>query len=610
MRLNKIFFVIVLIFSISYGAKEPVNINFQSLDIKDLVKVTSKIIKKNILFTENINGKVDFISNKQLYKEDIVNVLLYVLESKGYTIVDNHDILRVVKINDAVQYNLPIYSTKNGNGSSLAMVTEVFVVEHTNVDYISSKIRHLISKSAKLVSDKNSNSIILTDFKDNIDTVKKIITLISKDTKKYTQNIILKNIQATTLSIELKAISKAIFDETIEKEKVDILVNKDTNSLMLVGKKSNVEFLNDYIESIDKDGSLIEKVVEVIALKNIEAKNLATTLNAIINNKKYKNTDDKTFISTDEELNSVILIGTKNEVNYFQELIDKLDKQRQQVFVQARIIEVSDTKTNNLGIQYGLRGFKSGGSGLATFSSALNGDASLSSVMDFSSIGSYGFDLGMMKNGLLLGATVNLLKQNQALDVVSEPSLLCINNKESSIYVGETKSIKTNSSTTDGGTTNASYSREDIGLTLKVKPRISNSNKVTLEITTILEDASQTQTNDQPDTSKKEVKTTAIVNDGESVIIGGLIKNKTETTENKVPLLGDIPLFGQLFKNNYEYNDKINLVVIITPYIVPKSEDLTYIRNKLLDLKSLEEKYTQKIFDELEKRKNEEKNDS
>jgi len=610
MRLNKIFFVIVLIFSISYGAKEPVNINFQSLDIKDLVKVTSKIIKKNILFTENINGKVDFISNKQLYKEDIVNVLLYVLESKGYTIVDNHDILRVVKINDAVQYNLPIYSTKNGNGSSLAMVTEVFVVEHTNVDYISSKIRHLISKSAKLVSDKNSNSIILTDFKDNIDTVKKIITLISKDTKKYTQNIILKNIQATTLSIELKAISKAIFDETIEKEKVDILVNKDTNSLMLVGKKSNVEFLNDYIESIDKDGSLIEKVVEVIALKNIEAKNLATTINAIINNKKYKNTDDKTFISTDEELNSVILIGTKNEVNYFQELIDKLDKQRQQVFVQARIIEVSDTKTNNLGIQYGLRGFKSGGSGLATFSSALNGDASLSSVMDFSSIGSYGFDLGMMKNGLLLGATVNLLKQNQALDVVSEPSLLCINNKESSIYVGETKSIKTNSSTTDGGTTNASYSREDIGLTLKVKPRISNSNKVTLEITTILEDASQTQTNDQPDTSKKEVKTTAIVNDGESVIIGGLIKNKTETTENKVPLLGDIPLLGQLFKNNYEYNDKINLVVIITPYIVPKSEDLTYIRNKLLDLKSLEEKYTQKIFDELEKRKNEEKNDS
>ncbi len=610
MKNFKVFLIITLLLGNLYGVKkEPININFQNLNIKDLIKVTSKIIKKNILFTENIDGKVDFISNKQLYKEDIVNVLLYVLESKGFTIVNNHDILRVVKISDAVKYNLPVYITTNGS-NSLSMVTDVFKVEHTNVDYISSKIRHLISKSAKLVSDKNSNSIILTDFKDNINTVKRIISLISKDSEKYTQNIVLNNIQATTLSTELKAIAKAVFDETIEKEKVEVLVNKDTNSLMLVGKKSNVEFLIEYIKNVDKEGSLIEKVVEVIALKNIEAKNLATTLNAIINNKKYKNNDEKTFVSTDEELNSVILIGTKSEVQYFQELITKLDKQRQQVFVQARIIEVSDMKTNNLGIQYGLRGFESGGSGLATFSSALNGDSSLSSVLDFSSISSYGFDLATMKNGLLLGATVNLLKQNRALDVVSEPSLLCINNKESSIYVGETKSIKTNSSTTDGGTTNSSYSREDIGLTLKVKPRISNSNKVTLEITTILEDASQTQTNDQPDTSKKEVQTTAIVNDGESVIIGGLIKNKMETTEDKVPLLGDIPILGNLFKNNAEYNDKINLVVIVTPYIVPKSEDLTYIRNKLLDLKALEEKYTKGIMDKLEAKKEKSKNDS
>lgn len=610
MKMHKIFFIILLISGLAFGNnKQPVNINFQNLDIKDLVKLTSKIIKKNILFTEKINGKVDFISNKQLYKEDIVNVLLYVLEAKGYTIVNNHDILRIIKISDAAKYNLPIFST-NHNLSSLAMITEVFKVKNSNVDYISSKIRHLISNSAKLISDKDSNSIIITDFKDNIDTVKKVISLISNDTKKYTENILLKNIQAVGLSVELKAISKAVFNESIEKEKVEILVNKDTNSLMLVGKQSNVEFLINYIKKVDKKGSLVEKVVEVIALKNIEAKNIATTLNAIINNKKYKNNDEKTFVSTDEELNSVILIGTKSEVIYFQELINKLDKQRQQVFVQAKIIEVSDSRTNNLGIQYGLKGFESGGSGLATFSSALNGDTSLSSTVSFDAISSYGFDLATMKNGLLLGATVNLLKQNKALDVVSEPSLLCINNKQSSIYVGETKSIKTNSSTTDGGTTNASYSREDIGLTLEVKPRISNSDKVTLDITAVLEDASQTQTNDQPDTSKKEVKTTAIVNDGESVIIGGLIKNKTETAEDKIPLLGDIPVLGELFKNNYKYNDKINLVVIITPYIVPKSEDLTFIRNKLLNLKALEEKYTKQILDKLEERKNKENNES
>ncbi len=606
MKLIRIFLMVLLVASVSYGLKDrpkqPIDINFKNLSVEDLVKVTSKIIKKNILFTTKLSGKVDFISNKQLYKEDIVHVLIYVLESKGYTLVDNHDILRIVKITDAAKYNLPVFGGK-GSSSTVSMVTEVFRVEHSNVDYIVSKVRHLISKAAKLVSDKNSNSVIITDFKDNINTIKKIISLISKDGEKYTQNIVLKNIQAQTVSVELKAIAKAVFDETIAKEKVEVLINKDTNSLLLVGKKDNVMFMIDYIKTIDKTGSLIEKVVEVISLKNIEAKNLVKILNSIITNKKYKNPEEKTFISSDDELNSIVLMGTKSEVKYFQELITKLDKQRQQVFVQARIIEISETKTNNIGIQYGLRGFNSGGSGLASFSSALNGDAGLSSVLDLGSIGDYGYSLSTMKNGLLLGATVNLLKQNKALDLVSEPSLLCINNKESSIYVGETKSIKTNSSTTDGGTTNATFAREDIGLTLQVKPRISSSNKVTLEIKTTLEDASQTQTNDQPDTSKKEVTTTAIVNDGESVILGGLIKNKLETTENKVPLLGDIPLLGELFRNNYEYNDKINLVVVVTPYIIPKSEDLTYIRNKLLRLKALEDKYTEGILKKIKARK-------
>jgi general secretion pathway protein D len=176
---------------------------------------------------------------------------------------------------------------------------------------------------------------------------------------------------------------------------------------------------------------------------------------------------------------------------------------------------------------------------------------------------------------------------------VSEPSILCINNKESSIYVGETRSIKTGSTTTSGGTTQDTYKREDIGLTLKVKPRISNGNKVLLELQTILEDVAQSTTNSQPDTSKKQIVTTAIVNNGENIILGGYIKNKKEKTTDKVPFWGDIPILGSLFRSNKEINDKINLVIIVTPYIVPKSKDLTFVREQLAKLKILEEKYTQ-----------------
>ncbi len=158
-----------------------------------------------------------------------------------------------------------------------------------------------------------------------------------------------------------------------------------------------------------------------------------------------------------------------------------------------------------------------------------------------------------MSSGLALGASINLLKQSGALDIVSEPSILAINNKESSIYVGETISIKVSSSVTDGGTVKENFEREDVGLTLKVKPRISNETKVILDIETTLEGVKTTQTiSGNADTSKKQIKTTAILNNGESVIIGGLIENKSEKTEQKVPVLGDVPLFGELFKNSVE----------------------------------------------------------
>jgi general secretion pathway protein D len=207
-----------------------------------------------------------------------------------------------------------------------------------------------------------------------------------------------------------------------------------------------------------------------------------------------------------------------------------------------------------------------------------------------------------LTKGLALGATINLLNQNGAADIVSEPSLLCINNKESSIYVGQTVSIKT--STTNGTTSTEAFSREDVGLTLKVKPRISNGGKVLLNISTKIEDVTKTDgANSQPETSKKELDTTAIVNDGESVILGGYIKATEGNTIDKVPFFSDIPVLGELFKSKREIKDKINLVIIITPYIVPKSKDLTYVRNQLAQLKLLEDKYTKDAILRLEKEK-------
>ncbi len=602
MRLNKIINIglcMGLCATLASGKGEEININFKNLEIVDLMKIVSKILDKNILLEQDVSGRVDFVSNKPVDKEDVLNILMYTLEPKGFTIVDNNGILRVVRINDASKYNLPVV---NKTTQSYQMITEVFIVPNVNVDVVSSKIRHLISTSAKLVTDKDSNAIVITDFVSNIKTMKAVIDLLSVDAKKYIEEVKLKNLQATEIQPELVLMAKTIYNEQVETEKVAILLNKDTNSLMFVGQEENVKYLVNYIKSLDANGSLVAKTVDVVTLKNAEAKAVVTMITGIIANKQYKNPNDKPYASSDEESNSVILMGQKDELEYYKNLITQLDTDRQQVYVQARIIEVSENKIRNVGIKYGINGFATGSAGLGTFSSSLNGG--IAPTIPLSGTGVGGLNLASMNSGLALGVTVNLLNQNGAADIVSEPSLLCINNKQSSIYVGETRSIKTGTTTTTGGNISDNFTREDIGLTLKVKPRISNGDKVALEINTKMEDIGVANgTNGQPDTSKKDITTTAIVNNGESIILGGYIKEKVTKNEYKIPLLGDIPFLGALFRDTIETKDKINLVVIITPYIVPKTKDLTYVRNQLSELKILEDKYTKDAILRLEKMK-------
>jgi len=430
----KIFLVLIVMFHISLFSKEKININFNNLEIKEFIKIVSKVIDKNILVSANLEGKVNYIANKPTYKDEIIDLLKYILKSKGYMLVQKRGFLSVEKI---------------------------------------------------------------------------------------------------TLDIEKK----------------------------------------------------VDKFLDVIYLKNTESKSILKTLNNIILTKEYENKNYKPNITNDEEINAIIVIANKEDLLYIKKLIAKLDINRQQVYVQAKIIEISEQKTKDVGVKYGLTGGQSNGSGLLTFAANMGGDAV---AINTSSIG---LNLPNLDKGIALGATINLLNQNGAADIVSEPSLLCINNQESSIYVGETRSIKTGTTTTTGGNINDTYNRIDIGLTLKIKPLISNNNKVMLAISTKLEDVGQTTTNGQPNTTKKDLTTTAIVDNGESIILGGYIKAKKEYQINKVPLLGDIPLLGELFKNKREFQDKINLVIIITPYIVPKSKNLSFVRDNLAKLKLIEEEY-------------------
>jgi len=412
-------------------------------------------------------------------------------------------------------------------------------------------------------------------------------------------NINFKNLDIEELiKITSKQLNQNIFYMGTIEGKVDFISNEPIKKDKLLKMLEYTLFQKGYtlikeddflkIEKIDNS----KKVVSVISIKNLEAQNVLKILTTIFSNKK-----SNPMITLEKDTNSVIVIGNKKDVEYINDLITKIDTSNAQIYVKAKIVEISETKTKEIGLEYGLNGFnKYSSTSLSTFSSSFN---SLSNnAINLSEFSSFGFDIGSLSKGLSLGASINFLKQNQAVDVISEPSILCINNKESSIYVGETKSFKTGQTTNNSGTSE-SYKREEIGLRLKVKPRISD-NKIILDINTILEDAKESSTSENLDTSKKEVKTTAILNNAESVIIGGLIKSKKFQIDSGLPVLKDIPLLGTLFKNEKYINDKINLVVIITPYIVPKDSTLSIIKSKVDYLQSLEDVYVNNLLKELE----------
>jgi len=288
---------------------------------------------------------------------------------------------------------------------------------------------------------------------------------------------------------------------------------------------------------------------------------------------------------------------------------------------------VSKNESENIGIKYGFAGGDVSSSGLYAMSgnfgaSGLTNDAlsvvvgALSSIGETAKSGTTIYNPitqqyeqnpspDIVTSAFALGATLDFLETNGASKAISNPSILCLNNKESSIYVGKTIAVSSGTTSSAAAGVTNSIKREDIGLELKIKPRVSSVDKVTLDVgvklESILDDGSKNETG-QPVTAKQEVKTQAILRHGENIIIGGLVKNISRDSLSKIPLLGDIPIIGKyLFSSSSVIEEEDSLVVILTPYIIDKSEELSKLQRELGRLAEIQEEYNKEIFQKLEK---------
>ena len=623
------------IFALSVQAHaEKVNINFSNLSVNDFIKMVGKITGKNILIDGDVKGKINFVAHDKdgVEKKELIPLLNAILETKKLTLIKRGSYYHVVKAATAPGEGLPVTTDIKTGGDT--MKTVVFQLSNVNSAVIRTKIKALLHRSAKVTSFKKNNLLAITAYPRTLKAIKSLIDKIEHQQAKKSQIVHLENARVKDIFTNVQSMSKALFPQDIISEKVSVMQDISGNSIILVGKSANVRRLYNYIKQLDIKGEGDVQKMHVIPLENSNVEDMEKILSKIVpqmtENKvgvgpigKGGKPVPQAVIASDVERNALIVLANVEQYKNILDTVKQLDIEKSQVYIQAKIVEVNTNLAENIGIKYGLNGGAIGSNGL--FSLAANAGAPALSMSQellgflngnqttqFDNNGNAyttnqrAFEFGNISKVFALGVKLDLLKQNGAAQILSKPSILSTNNKESTIYVGRTQSILTQSQQSTQGSSNVlnNYSREDIGITLKVKPRLSSNNKVSLEIETTIEDIlpGSGSSADRPTTTKRSVKTNAIVNHAETIILGGLIKSADGNSVTKIPILGDIPIIGRLFRSKGNSNSKVNVVIYITPYIIKKSSDLSTLRVRLAELESVQRAYDKIIIDQLEEK--------
>ena len=630
MKLTRIILILLFAFAVLHADDEKVDVNFRDLSVKDFIEMVGKITNKNILINGDLKGKVNFVSTTPIKKISLIPLANSILASKGLTLIDKGDFYQVVKTSEASGEGLPVGSEI---GDTETMKTVMIPLKASNASVIRAKIKPLLQRGDKVISFKENNMLAITSTPATLRAIKKVINAIEKKGTKNSAFIQLKNASIKDVYPNVVNMAKKLFPKTVESEQVDIFKDDATNTIILVGKRSNIDKMLAYIKKLDRRGESTTQKMYVIPLKNSNVEDMQKILSQLVsqmNNiaprkpSKDGKPPKKAMVVSDVERNALVVLADGDQIKNIRETIRRLDVPKPQVYVKAKIVEVNTDIASQIGVKWGFEGGKI--TSKALFTMAANAGASSimisPALQGFLNTESSQYD----KNGnvitteqrpfsfssnisemFAIGAKLDLMKQNGAAHILSEPSVLCVNNKEAEIYVGQTRSILTQAqqSTVAQGNIINNYSREDIGITLKVKPRLSSNDRVSLEVKTKIEDVLPRATTDadRPTTTKREVVTNAVVSNGETIILGGLIKNVGGKSVTSVPLLGDIPVLGTFFRSKGNVVRKVNVVIYLTPYIVRSSDELKNLRKTLAELEDIQNRFNSYVRKALEGRK-------
>ncbi len=364
----------------------------------------------------------------------------------------------------------------------------------------------------------------------------------------------------------------------------------DNGALIVSDFSDNLKLIQSLVNDIDKKPISKNQSFQSFHLVNSNADSVSQTIRSIFSGDNNKS--DIT-ISINADSNTLFVQGDDEIMKRVPSMISDLDREQYQVYIQVRILELNNDLSSKLGVKYGLDGGIISASSFFTFAGNLGG----SSVAPVNTmvLTKLTASLGNVNQLLSIGASLDLLQSEGVSKTLSDPSVLCLNNKESKVVVGKSLSFLKGSTTGAAGTSN-SLDRTDVGLNLTIKPLVASKDKLTLSIDAILENILPVlDSNNQPVTSKQQIKTESILHHGETIVLGGFVKSYDSIVDDSVPVLSKIPYLGKLFQHSSTITQKDNLLLVITPYIIDDSKTLSSLQSDLGALGHYQKLYNDQI---------------
>ncbi len=584
----------------SVSDKRYITIDFDNVDINLLIKYISELTGKNFVVDPAVKGNVTIISPTKISEDDAYRVFESVLEVHGFTTVPSGSVIKILPAVGARARNIDTVRSQDELTAEDRVVTQLIPLTYTTPVEMQKVLQPLVSKTSMVIPHTPSGMLIVTETLSNIKRLLKIIeTLDVEYSREEIVAIPLKFGNATNISALLttvfqkSAATGAKGKNGTTRAPVKVVPYERINTLIVLAEPADIERVRGLVKTLDTEAERGEGTIHVFYLQNATAAELARVLNALPQQQDEKEEKGKipaiskrVSIMADEETNALIITASRSEYAVIEEVIKKLDIPRRMVYLEALIMEVDMDKTFDVGVQWLTGGTFDNKSGtLVTGFSGNNGtayDHILGAFNSATPVLPAGYSFGIMKEGLKIGgitfpniaAFLRAYKTDSDINIISTPQILTTDNKKAEISVGETVPYITSRNTTASEQDYSQYAYKDVATRLSITPHINQADTLRLEIETEVTRLKGNVDTLTPTTYKRTAQTTVIVSDTDTIVIGGIIGQDTTENEWKIPLLGDIPFLGWLFKTRTTTSEKTNMFIFITPHIVKNPADI------------------------------------